>query len=434
MSTYNTKPKPRALLIDLTDEEIAESNISTIFPTHRSISASELDDVRVDEFDVVIVAEADQALQFTAQPNLIFLGGRYFSRFWPTIIGSGYEMLVHQESVATEFVIEDDLDENLANLAKNSLLPILQANSHNPILIGVRVAVPRRIDNSWQPIIKDADNNVLVGYVQRHPSHPSEQWYLPSGIGGQELEKCIRVLMQRWAASDPATFSLTGDWRDDSVWQSSNEQSIRTQIASAEEDFKKLATAHVQKIGDLEKAFEAERANADSDHRLLLTAQGTTLKNKIADVLTSLGFNVANVDDTAKKGDLLEDLQVTTTHEGKEWIALVEVRGYKRGAQLSDLLRISGRFIKRYMQENNGSTPDAAWYIVNHDVNTDPSTRQIALSGNKKEVTTFGEDDNGLVVDTTVLFQLRNAVESGALTAEEARNLLVSQIGFFKLR
>ncbi len=431
MTVYNTKPKPRALLINFSDEEIKTSGISTIFPSYKCIASWQIDQVRIAEFDVVIILEADEALNFTIQPHLVFVGGNNFSQFWADEQDKPYKMLTYRNSVATEFVIEDDLPEGLNNLVRDSLLPLLQAKPQNPILVGEQDS--RLLKSMWQPVIKDADDNVLVGYVQRHPSYPTEQWYLPPDVNGKGLGDWLRILMKRWAETDPETFSLTGDWRDDVKWQTAGERGVRSKILSTEQAFSIAVADHKKAITELDASFEAERAKADKDHRLLLTAQGTILKNKVADTLICFGFNITNTDDTAKKGDLLEDLRLTTTIDGASWVALAEVRGYKRGAQLSDLLRISGRFVKRYMQENKGSTPNAAWYIVNHDVSIDPGKRQQALSDNKKEVKTFAEDDNGLVVDTITLFQLRVAVDSGIISADEARQLLVNKSGFFEL-
>jgi hypothetical protein len=432
MATYNAKPKPRALLINFDDQEIAESNIPAIFPTYKNITEAQLGDVRVAEYDVAIVAEASISLDLSSSTHLVFLGGECFSPYWKTVDGMEYIMGSYQESVATEYVIEDDLGEDLIILAKNLLLPVLQDSSRKSILSGIDPYSPGMLRNIWQPIVNDPDGNVLVGYVRRHPSHMSEQWYLPPGIKGKALGECLRILMRRWAMSDPETFSVAEDWHDDSVWQSSAEQDAKRQISNEEEKFRQVASDHMQKIAEMRKTLEAASKKADSDHRVLLTQQGDELKDKVSDVLSIFGFDVTNADEQATKGDLLEDLRVEAMYKGRRWVALVEVRGYKRGAQLNDLLRISGRFLKRYMQENGGAIPDALWYVVNHDIETPPGKRQNALSSNKKEVQTFAEDSLGLVVDTTTLFQLRTRVEDGSMTPDEARELLISSTGYFE--
>ncbi len=182
----------------------------------------------------------------------------------------------------------------------------------------------------------------------------------------------------------------------------------------------------LQVLRELEE--ESRRAN-DSDRRLL-TAQGDDLVEEVQACLEELGFIVVNVDrEITSEGDRLEDLRVKDP-DNSDWIALAEVRGYRRGAQLNDLLRI-GRFVARYVGET-GKMPTASWYIVNHTLAQDPATRPSPLAGNPNEVDTFA-DGGGLIVDSRFLFRIRMDVRSGRVQPRQARDRLIASTGVLSL-
>ena len=142
-------------------------------------------------------------------------------------------------------------------------------------------------------------------------------------------------------------------------------------------------------------------------------------------IASELGFKVKVMDDVAVEGDLLEDLQVTDPDE-LGWIALAEVRGYKGGAQLHDLLRI-GRFVNRFLRAT-GDEPSRRWYIVNGFLDRDPSEREDPLRSDPSEVATFA-DDHGAVIDTRVLFKLGQDVAGNRRDRTSARAWLRQVVG-----
>jgi hypothetical protein len=105
---------------------------------------------------------------------------------------------------------------------------------------------------------------------------------------------------------------------------------------------------------------------------------------------------------------------------------MVEVRGYKRGAQLKDLLRL-GRFRTRFVQEEF-RLPNAMWYVVNQFAEDDPAARPPVLSANPNEMATFAEDD-GMAIDTADLLRLWLAVQAGIRSTDEVRSALVRLTG-----
>jgi hypothetical protein len=201
---------------------------------------------------------------------------------------------------------------------------------------------------------------------------------------------------------------------------------VRAKAQELQEDIDRFIRDMDQKKLELATKEEAEFVRANRHERGLLTAQGDDLVDAVRACLEEIGFHVVNVDqEIATKGDRREDLRISD-HDRPDWVAIAEVRGYKRGAQLNDLLRIS-RFVARYVQEA-GRMPDASWYIVNHNMDQDPSIRPTPLASNPTEVTTF-VDGNGLIIDTRFLFKKLMEVRSGLIESRDLRLALISGTG-----
>jgi len=370
---------------------------------------------------------------------IVSLGGNEFPpRFYKN---DSYKTEVErylEGSAATELYVDDGLPAEIRDAAISTLLPIFTLEPKHPVLANGRTflmdhgrpvqQIPTNFA-SWLPVVSDVDGRILAGYFERVEGRPSEQWYLPPQIEGKALHRWLDILLKRWSLKEPENFPRISDWKADLRWQSPKERELTAAMAAEQETFEIARMAHEKTISELADQLVAAQALADTDHRVLLTAQGDTLKDKAAQTLRQSGFTVTDQDEHNERGDKLEDLRIEILGDNP-WVSLIEVRGYKNGAQQSDLLRI-GRFISRYQQENGGKAPEAAWY-VNHSFQDGPSKRAMALAANPKEVQAFAESYNGLVIDTTALFKLRVAFEEKRLGAEQIRTQLMQQTGYFK--
>ena len=126
----------------------------------------------------------------------------------------------------------------------------------------------------------------------------------------------------------------------------------------------------------------------------------------------------------------LEDLRVTDPDTS--WEALAEVKGYSGGGKTGDFQQI-GRFVGIYQSQNNGSLPDATWYVVNQFLSRPPDTRPLLMENQAEDVDVFAESFNGVLVDTRDLFVLCQRVARDELTKEEARRMLMSAQRRFSL-
>jgi hypothetical protein len=201
-------------------------------------------------------------------------------------------------------------------------------------------------------------------------------------------------------------------------------------LKAHERDFREVLRKYRTRKSELEAEVLRVRGKADESVRRLLTHQRHELVDAVADALQLLGFKVEKIDETlAESSAKLEDLRVYAPDDS--WEALCEVRGYTRGAQLNDLLRVT-RFVSRFALEQR-RPPASTWYIVNQFLDQDPDTRRPPLAGHPEEVRTFAEG-GGLVIDTRELFKLWRAVAEGSASPEDARRKLMIASGTFVMQ
>ena len=247
----------------------------------------------------------------------------------------------------------------------------------------------------------------------------SEWWTLPIFV--EHPDRWVSCALAEWRQRAPSRFPGAGDWQSSPVWQTEAEIAAIGRLDEFEERRLAAERAYVQERTEMESQLSAATNAADQGERRLLTHQGGDLVAEVISTLREIGFNVTDVDETiSAPGDRREDIRVADPTI-PDWIAIGEVRGYVRGAQLNDLLRLA-RFVARFVRES-GREPDRTWYIVNQFFALSPTERPRPLEANPAEVETFGEG-GGTVIDTRDLFVLRMRVRRGELASEAARALL----------
>lgn len=440
MVLYNAKPRPRALFIGFDESDLSDLGAGTLFPTYGQLSSTrDIHTVRQSEYEVVICLDQNDLSSIEFSPCVISLGGETLGRGQVEDVYAWY-WAGRQFSVATEFILPDKIDAALKNLTEQTLLPILRKESRHPILDSM---YSRHISTShwdyanfWSPLVSDGDNKALIGYGQRSKETLSELWYLHEGLDNKQLNKWFAYLLQRWGQKNSDAFPNSKDWKQDPKWQSVSELSVMEQIASADAKFQEAQKKHDEEIETFKQDLETATREAESGIRALLTTQGDDLKDSVIATLNGLGLTVTDMDTVrAAEGqgsNKLEDLRISPSSKlSGTFTALSEVRGYIKGAKVSDLIRLSGRFSKQYMQENKGKAPEALWYIVNHDLAVSPNDRQPALKEQPSDIKAFSEE-GGLIIDTVELFQLKQLVDKGVLTKDQAIDKLMNSTGYFQ--
>ena len=324
--------------------------------------------------------------------------------------------------MATEFVILDNIPVAVRKLVSTSLLPLLQSQDANYVIAQQGNVGAAFMQSDWiSPFIVDGDRQPLAGSIT---VHDHEWWWLP----GNTPDKNVWVVtaLSEWSKSDPEKFPPDPVWIERPQWQTKEERDATSELKAMREKRDRLLAELESREQELTQKYTESRREADRCERRLLTAQGNSLVEEVQAALKEIGFNVRDVDvDQAPKGTLLEDLRIEDPSDSG-WISLAEVRGYTGGAKVSDLQRI-GRFVEHYIR-TEGKAPSARWYIVNHNLNMDPSARPPVLAGSAEDVSIFA-DANGLVIDTRILFKIRDQVQVRMVEPEAARQSLREEKG-----
>jgi hypothetical protein len=309
----------------------------------------------------------------------------------------------------------------VARFIQERLLPLASGRSTNPVLAVVEGPSP------LSPFLQTVRGDVLAARYPR--SGGVDGWVFPPELVEYGAE-CTSIAVERWRKDAPERFPpRVEDWTKQPRWQTASEELCTKELNELNEKRAQMLAKFRDEEVALETRLQEVRTTADAGERLLLTAQGDELVKTVQRCLEEFGFQVQYMDDVWKAGDRLEDLRVRLPAD-PDWIAIAEVRGYKNGAAMSDLVRLIGRFRSRYLREV-GTLPSCSWYIANAYIPKDPAERPPILHTNDAEVEAYGEDDT-LIVSTVSLYEMLMDHQRGFLTTEEARGRLRESRGRLK--
>ena len=416
-------PKPRVLIVNPEGNNEAATAIEKLVPTVRYVTHGEMPNIRQLDWDAAVVF--GDALGLEEHLYVIQFGGDWGGAI-PTIQPQGgliYQLKAVPRSRSIQFFVPDALPAAVRPLI-SSLVSLARSTSPNLVMHAGMQGVSNELSpNVAQPFLEDADHLVLAG-CYLHPKTNARWWWLPADI--EHPARWAAAALADWHNADPDKFPGGPSWQEREEWATPAELKLQARVKSLQEEFDKFAKDMEQKKLEVAIQQEEEFVRANNSDRRLITAQGDDLVDEVQAALEELGFIVTNVDrEIAGEGDRREDLRVNDP-DNLDWVAIVEVRGYRRGAQLNDLLRI-GRFVARYAEET-GKIPVASWYVVNHNLSQDPAVRPSPLVSNPSEVKTFA-DGGGLIIDSRFLFRIRMQVRSGGVESQQARARFISSTG-----
>lgn len=416
---FGEEPRPRVLIHGFDDDETA-GRIGELVPTSKVIA--DLDEIHQPEWDVLVTSEG---VPYNLEDHIYVVG--FGTTFGDYDGGNGGITRSTLETRAREFEVPRDLPDHVSSLVRRDLLVTARVNEVNhplrPSWYGTRGTSYGPRPDVLIPFLRTREPEILAGRFPRPEGH-AETWAIgPSS----EPVAWVRAALIEWHRHDPIRFPIDLSWRSDHRWLTVEELRVRDEIQKLDAETQRVLSDLQQQRRELEAKLSEAQERADSGSRRLLTAKGVPLVEAVAHSLRSMGFDVEDRDEQADRGDNLEDLLVRDPGE-PGWEALVEVRGYNRGARASDLQRI-GRFVLRRVQEGQGE-PTGRWYIVNQFVGQDPATRQRPIP-NDADVKTFS-DDRGLIIDTAEFYRLSRDVQLGVTTLTYARSTLREQTGRFE--
>ncbi|MET8271685.1 hypothetical protein [Streptomyces sp. NPDC005096] len=417
---YGESPRPWTLVIgkpqSSSEQELIDSLPGTVV---RREERDEITTVRQQDFNAaIILGEAPPYLH----PKLmvIQIGGvgimeTYRSRNATSrVVGTsiGHSLLL---SIETENIPEGVPIEQQRALADH-------LNKQQPHTLLRRATGTGWDDKGITPLIREKDGEICCGWWQREGGQRVEMWWFPAHSPG--LNSWRSAIYAKWHSILPADFPKdTDDWARSPEWMTAQEVASHDALDEHRKETERILLARKSEELNLQERLQATRSEIDSTTRLLLTAQGKPLVSAVISALTKFGFIVIDSDDDKEKGAyLLEDLKVSYG----EWVSLVEVRGYAKGAKTSDFQRIE-RAVRHYEREHS-KVPNGRWYVVNQNIKTSPSSRPAVLAGATDDIEVFAEE-HGLVVDTRDLFKLVKYVEEGDLSPSAVRAYLMGSTG-----
>lgn len=339
--------------------------------------------------------------------------------------------------ISTELRRCKDLPERISHLTHEHLEPILKQRERHQIFrqgpargsVAMSAAAgpadPRQATPSLDPFIETADGKCLAGRYPR--SDASEAWVLPFDV--PDVVPWLQAALAEWHSLAPDRFPGVPDWSHQDAWSTAQEQQVRRDLTAVEQARHQALQEFDDKARRLQDDLREAREAADRYERALLTAQDDALRLAVMRALREFGLDVVDADAEAEPGDDLEDLRVSDP-DVPGWVALVEVKGYAKGAKTEAIGQFM-RFQKRYMTRE-GRMADAEWYVVNQFLGRDPSLRQPALQGSPGDVSAFAAG-GGLVIDTVVLFKLLMDVREQRRTPQDVRSLLRNSTGRLSL-
>jgi hypothetical protein len=414
-------PHPRALICGLSDDDAAR--VATLFPTSLNVG-DWIESTAQHEWDVLVLGKVNVTVD--AALCVISFGA---DSLGSVDIDTGFSRMgfdgLHLEKI---FEIPDHVPNGVRPLAKQlgailQQLPAVGALAAVPsVRTSMTIAASERfIADEVDPFLRTTTGRVLAGRFTR--SGRGRSWWAIPRIE-VDVRAWVDAALRSWANDYPDMFANeSDDWRIDPMWQTAQERALASEIAVVDAQHRAAVQDYEGRRASLTTSLAAAAVVADEGRRRLLTAQSGELVEAVVEALTSLGFDVKDMDQerSANKTDLLEDLQVRDS-EQPDWIVLAEVKGYARSrGKTQDFLKM-GRHVARYVLANQ-KEPSGCWYIVNHVFEVSPSTRGEALQGSDDDVLTFAEI-GGAVITTTDLFLLCASVERGDVDASTARATL----------
>lgn len=425
---FNTRPRPRCIALGFGDQ--AFTVLERVLPGVVRISA--LADVHQSEWDLLVAATGD-LIDVESHLFVIAFGCRIIGKpnvDDPPLLVRTYE--IEQEegpgspaSVAVEFNTPDEIPPRFVSLVADDLVPRLKSEHWHDTLLAYRahegdIGKPSYNILGVERMLVGTDGAVYAAHFQRPGG---KAWFLTLPSQASMVD-WVEAAVSHWHSVDSKRFPGTLDWTNQAYeWMTPHEVEAANAAIEAGEAKEK---AEADEKAAWERFREA-REVARSGPLRLLTEQGEVLSGAVRDALREIGLVVRDMDEEHPGDDLLEDLRASPL-DRPEWVALVEVKGYMRSlGKADDLLNLTGRFGRRF-RTAEGREADAFWYVVNHEMGTDPVARRQILGGSDAEVESFGAI-GGLAIDTVDLFRLWRDVKKSDLGQADAQGLLVGATG-----
>jgi hypothetical protein len=380
------------VLFEAFPPELAQE-LAALVPTAHVVQ--EREEVHETEYDLLVTC-ADYAGKRSDQMHVLSFGAKKLDAFY--ISGEYSSGFIYPErtnrTLATEVTIPATVDSEVRALLERTVVANMPT--------GEKFTWARLGPNQATVLMELGTEGLPYALLRSRGSQEESAISLVLPPETTDHRAWLVWFLRRLSTIDSETFPGDPDWSSAREWSTSNTLALHDEVSRLQEERLQL----LARLEDKERAAVSRLEDAQTADKVgyqrLLTADGAELESAVEDVLAEFGFTVQNMDghhDKVTKAKL-EDLRVTDS-EDPGWIALVEIKGYTKGAKTNDVTQILGRPMRAYILET-GSEPSAVWHIVNPERTVDPSTRNDAIP-NDLDLEGL-TDAGGALIETRQLF------------------------------
>ena len=429
----DTSPRPRILFQDAPGDIFAE--LVQLAPTSVRIAVGE--DFHPSDWDLVVAFGATVP-GMNSFHVLSFGGNSVDGRF--TKDNETYKLAKNERTKARSTYVSDECPPELRALAQRTLVDFREATVGSDRIMweGKKANAMgnlgewniKNLISATTPIVQVGDEGYVQSFVATRRNWAGTQlahvWVLP--WPNPDPKEWLREMLEYLHRVEPERFPGAPEWQLDEDWAPpSFTRALQQRSRLGEERAASIAAIDLR-LADAYTLIEAERLAAASGAQRLLSEDGDELVAAVISALTDLGFDAKAMDDhhDAKTGAKLEDLRISDpTVPG--WVALAEVKGYTKGAKVSEVARIAGRPATAFAIEA-GRAPDAVWHIINHWRNLPPSQRPKAIGNDDVDLQPL-RDAEGCLIDSRDLFRAWKAVAGDEAGADDVRASMRKALG-----
>jgi hypothetical protein len=404
-------PHPRVLFQDVPDPELL-GQLQELVGTSGTIAPNASWMIHHSDWDLV-VSFAEQPFVGSGM-HLLSFGGKQFESFHVqgqlvTPVRSG-TLMAREVTVGAKVT-----DSETKSLVTRSIL----ASDPGP---GLRSRL-RGLPLGSIPLATVGAEEIAWAAMLAYERPPKIAWALPRSTTNhvEWLAHVLNVL----ARGDDERFPAEPNWRAGAEWGTPAIRLARAELEKVEAERIEVEADLNRRESESREALELALSGSTSGPQRLLAEDGDELVAAVREALVEFGFDVTEMDEANvdTKGARLEDLRVTVPNDPTGWTCLAEVKGYTKGAKVTDAAQIIGRPVRAYLLEFQ-KEPDALWHIVNAWRKQNPSTREVAF-GSSHDLATLS-DNGGCLIDTRDLFRAWRDLDEGLVEAEAVRLSLIA--------
>jgi hypothetical protein len=432
--TIDHSPRPRILFVNASDRDF--DLLSQLAPTNSRILPGET--FHATDWDL-IVAFGEYIPEIGPYHVLSFGGTAVESVFAKT--NKRYWLTFDAETKARSTYVAAECPPALRSLVQSSLIDAApEGIGQSRAVWDLQEVDPFGNHSSWKalevasavtPLVQIGDEGNVQSFISTRvsPRFPdSHLWMLPALV---EPLSWLTQMLEIMSKEEPERFPVTDEWRLSPEWSPEPLQLALGARSELEAERKRILADLDSKAVLAEELIVREAAAAASGAQALLTEDGEPLVEAVAKALESIGFRVQNMDGhhDAVTGAKLEDLRVFDDSD-PDWTALAEVKGYLKGAKVSDVAQIAGRPSSAYAMET-GHTASTIWHIVNHWRERPPAQRPKAIGNDKIDLKPL-TDAAGCLIETRDLFRAAAKASENNEARSRVRTQLKATIGRFE--